>query len=575
MRNGEVIEYRGNELRRRDLLAAAGKFAAISATGLIFGVDRLLSAAVPALAENNRLDDGETFQQGIAVAANPAALLALEIPLRVGSVVRTADGFGYEVLPAETPGLNFQTEGGAKLRPIVPRNAPFDMAALALDPALPANTMRERFLIAAAIADEIFVRKAARAYSWQGSPIELTGVTDSLTIRSNGATLDGRIYGVGVRKIHSYGVWWKNTSGAWLWALDFKYFDELVVMNGGLHSCGVYPRAVPGEDYDGSEDTVVNGRVIVENNAIGGTGFNSGESRMLQARQYTYLSFSRNYDAGDGPITGIKEVLKTSGYGRTTVVEGNKMRAFETVEEWWDSFGTRGPIYCRANELWAAAGGIWAFKPKGGSAPEPNEIGPYLVVAEGNTFHCEDVPTGGVYLLGHSNLAGVKKRLPQTLIWRDNIVSHAGTGSNAIIMGVRGFDTVIFEGGRFNEEGDYSTRKALEIVGCNSITIDGSVIRRGSISLATGSDTVGTAYGSNKSLAASNVHFRDARKDAAWNFFSQNDLRAVISGGSIEVASPTPSSVRAYRVVTGTLAHLSITDISWSARPDSNVDPGS
>lgn len=61
------------------------------------------------------VEDGGTIQQAVAVAATPADLLASTAQYTVGSTIRTANGFIYEVAPADATDAHVTTAGGVKL----------------------------------------------------------------------------------------------------------------------------------------------------------------------------------------------------------------------------------------------------------------------------------------------------------------------------------------------------------------------------------------------------------------------------------------------------------------------------
>lgn len=64
--------------------------------------------------------DGASAQDAIAVSATPSDLLASTAQYTVGSTIRTANGFIYEVAPADASDAHVTTAGGVKLYVVIP-----------------------------------------------------------------------------------------------------------------------------------------------------------------------------------------------------------------------------------------------------------------------------------------------------------------------------------------------------------------------------------------------------------------------------------------------------------------------
>lgn len=110
------MNYRDGKIERRSMLAAAGALAAWDSTGKPVAAKGAASSTAPALAQHIAVTDGGDVQQAIAVAPDPRALIASNIPtLPVGATIRTANGYLYRVAPTSATDQHLTTSGGVKL----------------------------------------------------------------------------------------------------------------------------------------------------------------------------------------------------------------------------------------------------------------------------------------------------------------------------------------------------------------------------------------------------------------------------------------------------------------------------
>src|SRR5690606_32106002 len=85
--------------------------------------------AIAGTASFPKMADGASVQEAVAVAATPSDLLASTAQYTVGSTIRTANGFIYEVAPADASDAHVTTAGGVKLYVMADGDGPYNVAA--------------------------------------------------------------------------------------------------------------------------------------------------------------------------------------------------------------------------------------------------------------------------------------------------------------------------------------------------------------------------------------------------------------------------------------------------------------